>query len=494
MKILMTIAWRNIRENKVKTTIVGLIMVIGIMVLVVGNSLMDTAASGIEKYYTKNYTGHLMITGSTRGKLTLFGFQDMTALEQTVPRIPAYEEIVAYARSLPYVETVNSQASVNAMISQDDEILIATQLFGIIPEHYQNMFPDNLELLSGDFWTGGNEGVLLNKSLADHLERRRGISIQVGDKLVFTTMSTHMGMKIREIEVKGIFQFKQSNPQLDMVSLVDISNVRALAGMVVGHTQTTDLTEQEQSFLGEFDQDSIFDSPDVLFSELEVEEEKEDEDYWLSLFGESEPESEGIILEDTGAWQYLLVRLTNERYLKQARIDFDNFFRQNNIAAQASDWLQGAGALAEMSYGIKNIFNGVVLVIAIVAIIIIMNTLVIAVTERMGEIGTMRAIGAQKSFVRKMILLETLLLSGISGVFGIALGAIVLFILNVVGLEASNVFFEIVFGGPVLRPQLSLSSVVLSLVVIVVVGIVSSSYPTSIVMRTSPLKAMESSR
>ncbi|HHY09262.1 MAG TPA: FtsX-like permease family protein [Firmicutes bacterium] len=112
----------------------------------------------------------------------------------------------------------------------------------------------------------------------------------------------------------------------------------------------------------------------------------------------------------------------------------------------------------------------------------------------MAEIGTMRAIGAQKGFVRKMILLETLLLSGISGLIGIVLGGIVLLILNIVGLKASNVFFEIVFGGPVLRPQLSLSSVVLSLAVIVVVGVVSSTYPTSLVMRTSPLKAMESSR
>ncbi len=36
------------------------------------------------------------------------------------------------------------------------------------------------------------------------------------------------------------------------------------------------------------------------------------------------------------------------------------------------------------------------LVIAVVATIIIMNTLVIAITERMAEIGTMRAIGGRK--------------------------------------------------------------------------------------------------
>jgi putative ABC transport system permease protein len=140
------------------------------------------------------------------------------------------------------------------------------------------------------------------------------------------------------------------------------------------------------------------------------------------------------------------------------------------------------------------VFNTIVLIIAVVAVIIIMNTLVISVTERMSEIGTMRAIGAQKSFVRRMIVLETMLLAGISGTVGVGVGALVLFVLNRIGLKASNVFFEIIYGGPELRPELSLSSVLLSLVVIVAVGAISSAYPTALVMRTSPLKAMESSR
>lgn len=93
-------------------------------------------------------------------------------------------------------------------------------------------------------------------------------------------------------------------------------------------------------------------------------------------------------------------------------------------------------------------FNTIVFIIAVVAVIIIMNTLVISVTERMSEIGTMRAIGAQKSFVRRMIVLETMLLSGISGTLGVAAGGLVLLVLNKIGLKASNVFFEIIYGGP----------------------------------------------
>src|SRR5690554_1773906 len=271
MRIILTIAWRNIREHKVKTTIIGVIMVIGIMVLVVGNSFMDSAAAGIERYYIKNYTGHLMITGQSRGNLTLFGYQDVTAIEQAVPRIPDYVEIVEFANSLPYVEYINPQVSGAAMISRGETMLGATQLFGVIPGQYQAMFPDNVELLEGEFWQPGEQGVLLNKTVAELLERRVGFTFRPGDKLLFTSASTLTGMRIREVQITGIFQFKQSNVQLDMVSLMDISNVRALAGMVVGHTTAVDLNEDERAFLGTIDEDDIFASFDSLFAPVEVE-------------------------------------------------------------------------------------------------------------------------------------------------------------------------------------------------------------------------------
>lgn len=493
MRILLTIAWRNIRQHKTKTTIIGLIMAIGIMVLVVGNSLMDTATAGIEKQYIKNFTGHLMVTGSTKGRLTIFGFEDGTAMEQAVPRIPDYSEVVEFARSLPYVEAINPQVSGAVLVSKDDEQLHASLFMGIVPEQYFTMFPDNIEIVDGGFWPEGGEGILLNQTIVDQIAEYRDVVIETGDRILLTSISQVGGMKIREVEVTGIFSFKQSTVQLDMTSLMDVSNARALSGMVLGHVTPSELSVEEQAFLGTIDEDSIFMDFDDLFSSVFVDEQTiTGDDYWESIMGDAP--TERLNQEDTGAWQYLLIRLRDEKYLNQAQTDFNKFFDDHGIPAQTLDWLQSAGAIAEMSQAIKNIFNVIVLIIAVVAIIIIMNTLVIAITERMGEIGTMRAIGAQKRFVRRMVYLETLLLSGISGLAGIVAGGIVLGILNVVGLEANNIFVEMIYGGKVLRPELSLSTVLMSFVVVIVVGLVSSTYPTFIVMRTSPLKAMESSR
>lgn len=491
MRILFKIAWRNIRQHKTKTIIIGLIMAIGIMVLVVGNSLMDSASKGIEKQFIKNFTGHFMVTGSHEGSLTIFGFEDT---EDVVPRIPEYEEIVEFARSHPYVESYNPQVSGVTLLSKDDEQIGVSLFMGIVPEQYLGMFPDNIEMHSGDFWSTDRGGVLLNKFIVDQIEEHLDKVIETGDRIILTSISPIGGMKIREVEVAGIFSFKQSNLQLNMASLLDISNARALGGMVLGDVKPAELSSEEQEFLGELDFDSLFTTDtDALFSDLLMEDFGVDEGYWDSILGETESRDLAN-LEDTGAWQYLLIRLTDERYLVQTQEDFNRFFAENDIAAETRGWLQSAGVLAQFSQAIKQIFNIIVLIIAVVAIIIIMNTLVIAIIERMGEIGTMRAIGAQKKFVRRMVYLETLILAGISGISGIIGGAIVLGVLRMIGLEASNVFFELIYGGKVLQPELSISSVILSIVVILVVGVVSSTYPTSIVMKTSPLKAMESSR
>jgi len=120
-----------------------------------------------------------------------------------------------------------------------------------------------------------------------------------------------------------------------------------------------------------------------------------------------------------------------------------------------------------------------------------MNTLVISVTERIPEIGTIRAIGAGKGFVRRMILWETLTLSVVAGLVGLLIGSVLLLVVNRVGIASSNMFFAILFGGSTLRPVLSMGSLVWSLLAAVAIGLVSSLYPASIALKIAPVKAMQ---
>ena len=171
--------------------------------------------------------------------------------------------------------------------------------------------------------------------------------------------------------------------------------------------------------------------------------------------------------------------------------DISAFAKAKNIDVKVSDWQEGAGPVASMASTLKNVFDLVILIIAAVAVIIIMNTLVISISERIAEIGTMRALGAKKRFVRSMITWETIMIAGVFGLGGLGVGAGIIGILNATGIRSTSMFLRILFGGDVLRPVLTLSIAVSAFVIIVLIGAISSLYPAAVALRIKPVRAMQ---
>lgn len=499
MSVVFKIAFRNILRHKTKTLIVGMLIAVGIMVLIVGNSLMETAERGIAQTYVESYTGHLLITGRHKGNMTIMGPEGPDAMDAVMPTVPSFARVLDYASSHPSVKAVNPQATATALVDYGDRRSI-TQVFGIDPTFYAAMFPDNIEIVRGRMLAPGEDGIVLNQQIASHLERTGQVTVTPGETVLLTGMSSAGGIRVREVPVRGVFRFRHGNPAVDFVSLMDITNVRALAGMNLLSVSEAELTELEAALMGGVDEETLFGgSAAALFSDLFSDVDGGDvwtlpglldEDALLSGLDGGADEHVWSA-DDSDAWHFLLVKLEDGAHPAAVALEFQSWFAENDIDAVVSDWLSGAGAVASLATGTKLVFNIVVVVIAVVAIIIIMNTLVISVTERTTEIGTMRALGAQKSFVRRIIIWETVMTAGIFGAVGIAAGLAVLAVLRMTGIEAPNVFFEILFGGKVLHPTPSAGSIVMSLVVVVVIGVAASLYPVSIALKTEPVQAMQ---
>ena len=500
MPVLFKIAFRNLRAHKVKTLIIGLILGLGMLILVAGNSLLNTATAGIKRNYIENFTGHIMITGSTESDITLFGIEG--AFDESMPRIPQYFSVLEYVESHPAVVAVSPQVTGRATLQYGEDGMGFAMLFGVDPKRYFELFPNNLELVQGAFLEEGQDGIVLSEMSAQMIEGTSGQAPAVGDRVLLTASGGTVGTSIREVTVRGVFRFRNAVAQLNMVSLIDMQNLRSLVGLTVIAPSDLDLSEAEEALLGEVDEESLFGGGgeedateeealfEVALETAETSGVERSEESFVGILGDTSKRDE-LSQTDTGSWHYLLVRLKDTANVNRVIGEFSDYFAGEGIDVHVADWLAGAGTMAEMVYGIKNIFNLIVLIIAVVAVIIIMNTLVISVSERIAEIGTMRAIGAHKSFVRRMVTFETLMISAVFGSAGIVIGGVLLGILNLTGLHSPSMFFQIIFGGEALHPVLSASTVAASLGMVLGVGVLASLYPVSIALRIQPVKAMQ---
>ena len=107
--------------------------------------------------------------------------------------------------------------------------------------------------------------------------------------------------------------------------------------------------------------------------------------------------------------------------------------------------------------------------------IVIMNIMLVSVTERTREIGIRKALGARHGDIMMQILIEAVFLSSVGGAMGVAVGALVTAVLGRV--------FE-------LSLHITMAYVVLSLVVSSVVGVVSGWYPASRAAKLDPAVAL----
>jgi ABC-type lipoprotein release transport system permease subunit len=156
-------------------------------------------------------------------------------------------------------------------------------------------------------------------------------------------------------------------------------------------------------------------------------------------------------------------------------------------------WNSAAGFLGNFIGFFRGLLFVAIAAFAFFALIVVTIGMTIATLQRTTTIGTMRAIGAQRGFVVAMILAETVMLALSFGLAGAALGAGVVKYLHYRGIPAFRDELYFFFSGPVFRPELTLSGMVLAVIVTVVVSILAVIFPVVLATRVAPITAMQSS-
>lgn len=161
------------------------------------------------------------------------------------------------------------------------------------------------------------------------------------------------------------------------------------------------------------------------------------------------------------------------------------------LGLQAVNWQTATGIVGQLTMVVSGVLLGAIFILFLVTTVILNNSLVMATLERVAEIGTLRAIGAQKRFINAMITFETATLGALAGVIGAVSSVLFITWLSNVGIPAPADVLQVLFGGPRLYPAFTTSNVVAGLVATLVVGVFATLYPARLAMRVQPVVAMQ---
>ena len=122
----------------------------------------------------------------------------------------------------------------------------------------------------------------------------------------------------------------------------------------------------------------------------------------------------------------------------------------------------------------------------------IINTMMMAILERVKELGMLMAIGMNKKRVFRMIMLETIFLTLVGAVIGMGLGALVIWITGHTGLNFSSVSegLEAMGYSAIIFPEIDAGFFFLVTVLVIVTGILASISPARKALKLNPVEAI----
>ena len=121
-----------------------------------------------------------------------------------------------------------------------------------------------------------------------------------------------------------------------------------------------------------------------------------------------------------------------------------------------------------------------------IVLISIMNVMIMAVYERIREIGTIAAIGTMPKKILSMFVFEGFSLGVFGALVGNVIGVVIIYVLTI-----SRITFN--FGrqkGLILSPTINITDIVIISVIVIAVSVIASLQPAFKASRMEPIKAL----
>jgi ABC-type antimicrobial peptide transport system permease subunit len=348
------------------------------------------------------------------------------------------------------------------------------------------------------------------KELAPSLELYR---VRIGDVLTIKAFTRSGYVQSVNVPVYGTFQFQglEKSTLAGALNLMDMVSFRELYGFMSGEKLAEIQALQKEAGAHEVSRENaeseLFGKADAPAAAPAIKAPRRIEatttpgvsavthDLGESLGGKLQREEarsrvfptqeveQGVVLNAA-------VIVKDPKKIKETIAAIEAQGKQDGLTLKAIDWQQAAGLIGQFVNVIRMVLYVAILIIFLIALVIINNALVMATLERVKEIGTLRAIGAQRRFILAMLVIESIVVGVIFGGLGALVGAVIVSVVGKIGIPAKSDIWFFFFSGPRLYPFIGTSNVIAAFIIVLLVSAFSSFYPAWIAMRVTPRQAM----
>ncbi|MFW5995099.1 MAG: FtsX-like permease family protein [Spirochaetia bacterium] len=528
--MLASIVFRNIIRSRRRLfpLIAAIVLTFGGLML--GNGILASSNERLYETYASYISGDMSIAATADGSFTIFGSDALLVGEyQVPPTLLNFEELQQKVDAIPQVRSSVPAVTAIARVEIDGRRNEHT-VIGVDFDRYRETFQD-LELIDGRFPESGERGILVQPGWGDGV---------VGESAVLSA-AFDSSFSVREAPVRGVFRFPVTDEQLDRVIITDPVTARGLNGYVAGSAGGGEIPDADRETLdadlddlfgardsdesgevsdepgedsaepgeGMFDERDDFgdesgddsdesgevsDEPGEDSDEPDGNEAGSDDDRVAELeafFRDAADREEPETAETTaGVWNFLLLSLRDRGDVSrvEGNLEAAGFSSEDGFLTRT--WRGTVGGNAQIAWYLQLMFNVGLFFVAIGAAMVTTNALVLSVLERTGEIGTMRALGATRSRVSAMIVLETTVTVIGSAFLGIALGAVGAWVLNAAEVVVENPYIDILFGGEGVTAVITIDLILQHVAGAMALALLAVLYPLKRALSVSPVEAM----
>ncbi|MBN2143246.1 MAG: FtsX-like permease family protein, partial [Candidatus Aureabacteria bacterium] len=487
MQLILKIAWRNIWRHKGKSLVIGTILFLGALLMTIGNGIIAGMEKGLQDNIINGFLGDVVIVSDKqKSDNILFEFYG-----KAVEPIHNYPDIKKVLDGETFVEKFLPAGKNMAMGLNEEGDPTWVYLLGVDFTQYEKMFPDNLTLIEGrlfkpkekgilvpvfarneyynftNLWLLPEGGTIIEENLSREAKENK-TDLKTSSNGVFLGYNNENSTTDVRVGIKGIIKYRALNTFWGHFMIMDIESYRECMGYFAASEIMEVLPENKKKLLNldNDDLDSSFEDEKMFTENMTAAHETETPVITKSVV-------EKPLNLESGTYNLVLLKLNKNVPLDEAVKRLNRLLEENNLHARAITWKKASGMIGSLSVLIKGFLFGFVMFLFLVAIMIIVNTLTMAALERTSEIGMMRAVGAQKNFIRLMFMGETGILSAFFGGFGIIIGILLVAVLPVFQITTQNDMLQLLYGGDTLRPFLNTWDILITIIQLISVSLLA---------------------